>query len=90
MIWPAFLLTTLSSIIGTLQLFNEPSVLKTITPNVSSAYTPNMAIFSTSTLGNNANLSSAMAVILGITTLVVSVVIMRLTTRRNGVTRVTS
>jgi multiple sugar transport system permease protein len=89
MIWPAFLLTTLSSIIGTLQLFNEPSVLKTITQNISSAYTPNMAIFSTSTLGNNANLSSAMAVILGLATLIVSVVIMRLTTRRNGVTRVT-
>jgi multiple sugar transport system permease protein len=89
MIWPAFLLTTLSSIIGTLQLFNEPSVLKTITPNISSNYTPNMAIFSAATLGNNANLSSAMAVILGIATLIVSLTIMRLTTRRNGVTHAT-
>ena len=89
MIWPAFLLTTLSSIIGTLQLFNEPAVLKTITPNISSNYTPNMAIFSAATLGNNANLSSAMAVLLGIATLIVSLIIMRLTTRRSGVNRAT-
>lgn len=87
MIWPAFLLTTLSSIIGTLQLFSEPAVLKTITPNISSDFTPNMAVFSAATLGNNANLSSAMAVILGAATLVVSLLIMRLTNRRNGASR---
>ena len=87
MIWPAFLLTTLSSIIGTLQLFSEPAVLKTITPNISSDFTPNMAVFSAATLGNNANLSSAMAVILGVATLVVSLVIMRVTNRRNGASR---
>ncbi|GAA1997904.1 sugar ABC transporter permease [Microbacterium pumilum] len=72
MIGPAILLTTLSSVIGTLQLFNEPQVLQSITSNISSDFTPNMAIYATSTLGKDPNLASAMAVILGVATLVVS------------------
>jgi multiple sugar transport system permease protein len=85
MIAPAVLLTTLSSVIGTLQLFNEPQVLQSITSNIPSDFTPNMAIFAASTLGKDANLSSAMAVILGLATLVVSLVLLavnRRTTKR--------
>ncbi|MBG6237149.1 multiple sugar transport system permease protein [Mycetocola sp. CAN_C7] len=85
MIWPAVLLTTLSSIIGTLQLFNEPAVLKTITSNISSDYTPNMAIYAASTTANDPQLASAMAILLGLATFILSVVIMKLTTRRKGV-----
>ena len=85
MIWPAVLLTTLSSIIGTLQLFSEPAVLKTITSNISSDYTPNMAIYAASTTANDPNLASAMAILLGVATFVLSLVIMKLTTRRKGV-----
>lgn len=85
MISPAILLTTLSSIIGTLQLFNEPQVLQTITSNIASDYTPNMAIYATSTLGKDPNLASAMAVILGLATLIVSLLVLaanRRTTKR--------
>ncbi|MET1053195.1 MAG: sugar ABC transporter permease [Mycetocola sp.] len=85
MIWPAVLLTTLSSIIGTLQLFSEPAVLKTITSNISSDYTPNMAIYAASTTANDPNLASAMAILLGVATFVLSLLIMKLTTRRKGV-----
>ena len=81
MIAPAILLTTLSSIIGTLQLFNEPQVLQAITPNISSDWTPNMAIYAASTLGKNPNLASAMAVVLGLVTLVVSLLVLRVSRR---------
>jgi len=81
MIAPAMLLTTISSIIGTLQLFNEPQVLKSVTSSISSDYTPNMAIFAASTLGKDTHLSSAMAIILGLATLVISLVVLRLTNR---------
>ncbi|WP_159620144.1 carbohydrate ABC transporter permease [Ruania rhizosphaerae] len=87
MIAPAVLLTTLSSIIGTLQLFNEPQVLQTITSNIPSDYTPNMAIYATSTLGKDPHLASAMAVILGLATLVVSLLVLaanKRTTNRAG------
>lgn len=76
MITPALLLTTLSSVIGTLQLFNEPQVLQSITSNIPSDFTPNMAIYAASTLGKDANLSSAMAVILGLATLIVSLLLL--------------
>ncbi len=81
MIAPAILLTTLSSIIGTLQLFNEPQVLQTVTANIASDWTPNMAIYAASTLGKNPNLASAMAVLLGLATLIVSVLVLRLSNR---------
>lgn len=81
MIAPAMLLTTVSSIIGTLQLFNEPQVLKTVTSNIASDFTPNMAVFAASTLGKDTHLSSAMAIILGVVTLAISLVVLRLTNR---------
>ena len=58
-----------------------PEVLQTITANVSSDYTPNMAIYAASTLGGDTNLGSAMAVILGLATLIVSLVLVRFTNR---------
>lgn len=81
MIGPAVLLTTLSSIIGTLQLFNEPKVLQTVTSNISSDYTPNMAIYAASTMGKDPHLASAMAVILGLATLIVSIIVLRISKR---------
>lgn len=87
MIAPAVLLTTLSTVIGTLQLFNEPAVLKSVTSNISSDYTPNMAIFAMSTRGGDTHLASAMAVILGLVTLLLSLLIMRASARRNGLGR---
>jgi multiple sugar transport system permease protein len=73
MIAPALFLTLLFSIIGNLQLFNEPSVIRTITSNVTANYTPNMAIFQTTTIGNNPNLGAAMAVVVALVTFVVSI-----------------
>lgn len=83
-IMPAVLLTTLFSIIGTLQLFNEPMTLRSITSNISGSYTPNMSIFSATTLGGNINLGSAMAVVLGIATMVLSVTVSALSNRKKG------
>lgn len=84
MIMPAVLLTTLFSIIGTLQLFNEPMTLRSITSNISGSFTPNMSIYSATTLGGNLNLGSAMAVILGIATMILSVTVSALSNRRKG------
>lgn len=83
-IMPAVLLTTLFSIIGTLQLFNEPMTLRSITSNISGSYTPNMSIFSATTLGGNINLGSAMAVILGIATMILSVTVSAVSNRKKG------
>jgi len=77
LILPSILLTLLFSIIGTLQLFNEPMVLRSITSNVTSDYTPNMSIFNVTIGQNNANLGATMAIILGLVTFVLSLAVSR-------------
>jgi multiple sugar transport system permease protein len=84
MIAPAILLTCIFSIIGTLQLFNEPQVLRTITTNVGSKFTPNMAVYSVTTQSGNVNLGSAMAIILGLVTLILSIIVSRATNRKEA------
>jgi multiple sugar transport system permease protein len=79
---PAIVLTGVFSIIGTLQLFNEPQVLRTITSNVSSDFTPNMAILDITSNQNNLNLGAAMAVLLGIVTFLLSLVVSRFDSNR--------
>jgi multiple sugar transport system permease protein len=83
MILPALLLTTLSSVIGTLQLFSEPNVIRSITSNITGDFTPNMAIYNTSTQAHDPNQAAAMAVVLGAVTLVLSLVVLRVSRRRN-------
>ena len=85
MIFSALLLTTLSSVIGTLQLFSEPNVIRTITSNITGSYTPNMAIYTTSTAAQDPHLGAAMAVILGAVTLLLSLVVLRVSKPRSGV-----
>lgn len=85
MIFPALILTTLFSIIGTLQLFNEPMTMRSVTSNISGNYTPNMAVFQTTTLGGDINMGSAMAILIGVVTFVLSVVVSALSNRKRGV-----
>lgn len=84
MVMPAVVLTTLFSIIGTLQLFNEPMTMRSITSNVTGDYTPNMAIFQVTTLGGNVNLGSAMAIVLGLATFVLSIALSFFQNRKKG------
>lgn len=84
MVLPAVTLTTLFSIIGTLQLFNEPMTMRSITSNVTGDYTPNMAIFQATTLGGNINLGSAMAIVLGLVTFALSMALSVFQNRRRG------
>jgi len=86
MVMPAVVLTILFSIIGTLQLFNEPMTMRSITSNITGDYTPNMAIFQATTLGGNINLGSAMAIILGLVTFALSILLSLVQNRRKGVT----
>ena len=47
LIAPALVLTTVFSIIGTLQLFAEPQVLTKFSPAIDSQYTPNLSAYTT-------------------------------------------
>jgi multiple sugar transport system permease protein len=80
---PSIVLTTVFSIIGTLQLYAEPAVLRQISSNISSTFTPNMLAYAVAS-GNNYQQAAAISVLLAVITFVLSVGFMRLTSRRVG------
>jgi multiple sugar transport system permease protein len=85
MIAPALVLTGLFSIVGTLQLFNEPEVLTASTSNVTASFTPNIYIYNLAFSNQDPYYSAAVAVILGLLTLLLSFGVLRLSRRFSGV-----
>ncbi len=82
MLAPALGMSGLFSIIGTLQLFNEPLVLKSMTPAITSSYTPNMYAYSTAFSSNNYHEAAAIAVLLAAITFVFSFLLLTTLSRR--------
>jgi len=72
LIRPAIVLTTIFTIIGTLQLFAEPFVLKGKSTAIDSSYTPNLAAYTQAFTNNNQHLAAAQAVILALATSLLS------------------
>lgn len=76
---PALLLTTIFSVIGSFQLFNEPNVLRALAPTtISSYFTPNMYAYNLAFNGQQYNYSAAVAIIVGAVTVVVAALAQRL------------
>jgi multiple sugar transport system permease protein len=83
LIAPALVLTTVFSIIGTLQLFNEPQIMTTIAPEVvGSSYTPNLYAYSLAFRNQQVDYSAAISFVLGAVVFVGSYLFMFLTRRR--------
>ena len=78
---PAISLTAIFSIIGTLQLLAEPQVFRSFTSSVSSTFTPNLTVYSTSAVPN-VNLAAAMSVVLAIATFILSFAFLKFTQRK--------
>lgn len=72
LIRPALVLTTVFSIIGTLQLFVEPLVIKPLTSAVNMHYTPNLAAYNEAFANNNVYLAAAESVLLALVACVLS------------------
>ncbi|SCK56563.1 carbohydrate ABC transporter permease [Streptomyces sp. WMMB 322] len=77
---PALVLTGVFSIIGTLQLFTEPQVFRSISTSVTSTYTPNLAAFSLASSDNYSE-AAAMSVTLALATFVLSFAFLKFTGR---------
>ncbi len=80
---PALILTGVFSIIGTLQLFTEPQVLRNITTSITSNYTPNLVAF-TEASANNYNYAAAISILLALTTAALSFLFLRFVNRRQA------
>jgi multiple sugar transport system permease protein len=80
---PAILIATIFSIIGSFQLFNEPNILKPLSPDtISSYYTPNMYAYNLSFAGQEYNYSATIAILMGVATMVIAYIVQRVGTRK--------
>jgi multiple sugar transport system permease protein len=73
LIRPALVLVMVFSIIGSLQLFNEPAILQQIAPRtIHGAYTPNLYAYNLAFVGQEFNYSAAVSFLLGAVVFVLS------------------
>lgn len=69
----ALVIATIFSIIGSFQLFNEPNILRPLARNaITTDYTPNFFTYSLSFNGQQHNYSAAVAIIMGLITMVIA------------------
>jgi multiple sugar transport system permease protein len=69
----ALLIATIFSIIGSFQLFNEPNILWPLARNaINTGYTPNMYAYQLSFSGQQQNYAAAVAIVMGVITMVVA------------------
>lgn len=72
----ALVIATIFSIIGSFQLFNEPSILKSLAPNAITTYfTPNLYAYSLSFSGQQYNYSATVAIVMGLITMAIAYVV---------------
>lgn len=84
LIAPALVLTTVFSIIGTLQLFAEPQVLQRVAPAIDSQYTPNLSAYTTAFAYNDYNVASAQAVLIAVVAFALSFTFLSVTNRKKA------
>ena len=84
LIQPALVLTAVFSIIGTLQLFAEAQVLKTVAPAIDSQYTPNLSAYTTAFAYNDYNVAAAQAVLIAIAAFTLSFAFLKFTNRKSS------
>lgn len=83
LIMPAIVLTAIFSIIGTLQLLAEPQVFRSFSSAVTSTFTPNLTVYSTSSIPNF-SLAAAFSVVLALATFVLSFTFLKFTQRKEA------
>lgn len=73
---PALLLCTVFSVIGSFQLFNEPSILRAAAPDaINSSYTPNLYIYRLAFQDQRLNYAAALSFLLGLVVFLLSYVV---------------
>ncbi|MBL0888702.1 sugar ABC transporter permease [Myceligenerans sp. I2] len=81
----SLVLTSLLSIIGTLQLFNEPLLFRAVTPEtITKDFTPAMMIYNQAFQVGNLNYATALSVVLALVVGIASAIIYRFTNRQEA------
>jgi multiple sugar transport system permease protein len=80
---PTIIFTVILSIIGTLQLFNEPEIINSLT-TLPAGYTPNLLIYQTAFDYGNIPIAAAESVVLAVIIIVASVAFFRIVRLRDA------
>jgi multiple sugar transport system permease protein len=80
LIRPTIIMSAIFSIIGTLQLFTEPTILRTASSVITSTFTPNMLAYNNAVSGNY-NYAAAVSVTLAVATFVMSFAVLTVARR---------
>ncbi|GAA4768874.1 carbohydrate ABC transporter permease [Microbacterium gilvum] len=83
LVGPALVLTGLFSLIGTLQVYGEPTTLRPMTNEISQTWVPLMKIYRDAFARDDLSLAAASSVVLALGTLIISIVLLRATQRRS-------
>jgi multiple sugar transport system permease protein len=81
---PALVLTGIFSLIGTLQLYGEPTTLKPMTNAISQSWVPLMMIYRDAFLTDNLPGAAALSVVLALGTVLVSAIVLVFANRRSA------
>ncbi|KAB8288760.1 ABC transporter permease [Bifidobacterium ramosum] len=70
-------ITVIFSIIGSFQLFNEPSIMQDMVPGnaITTYYTPNMYAYNLSFTGSQSNYAAALAITMAVITMVIAYIV---------------
>ncbi len=72
----ALAIATIFSIIGSFQLFNEPSIMQKLAPNaITTDFTPNLYAYTLAFSGQQHNYSATVAIVMGILTMIIAYVV---------------
>jgi len=84
MVIPAIVLTSFFALIGTLQLYNEPQTLRTMSSAISPTWVPLMTIYRDAFMTDNLPRAAAASVLLALITVIASVIVMAIARRRSA------
>ncbi|MEE1754463.1 carbohydrate ABC transporter permease [Streptomyces sp. SP18CS02] len=81
----ALVIATIFSIIGSFQLFNEPSILQELAPNaITTDFTPNLYAYSLSFSGQQHNYAATVAIVMGVVTAIIAYAVQLRGMRKKG------
>jgi multiple sugar transport system permease protein len=81
----AIVVTVIFSVIGSLQLFNEPNILQLLSPDaISTNFTPNMYAYNLSSAGQEYNYSATIAIVMGVITVIIAAAVQWYGQRRSS------
>lgn len=84
LIVPGLVITVMFSIIGSLQQFAAPAVLKSISTSIDSRFTPNLAVYSLATNEGQPGVAAALSLVIAALALILSAAVLQIRDRKES------